>query len=76
MIIDYLPSEDIASLRLTSPAFRQLPIILFRRLLIEDMPWFWEAQEVQVVTRDWYKMYQMVRFRWSHLQGLQNRKRV
>jgi hypothetical protein len=42
-IVEYLPSRDIASLRLSSRAFRQLPISLFHTLLRQEMPWLWET---------------------------------
>ncbi|RDW64349.1 uncharacterized protein DSM5745_09760 [Aspergillus mulundensis] len=42
LVLQYLPSKDIASLRLASRTFHQLPVSLFYRLLIEDMPWLWE----------------------------------
>ncbi|KAK5133062.1 hypothetical protein LTR08_008267 [Meristemomyces frigidus] len=42
LTLSYLPSRDIASLRLASPTFRQLPITLFRDLLQREMPWLWE----------------------------------
>jgi hypothetical protein len=42
-ILDNLCSKDVASLRLASHAFRQLPISYFKKLLNRDMPWLWEA---------------------------------
>ncbi|KAE8137433.1 hypothetical protein BDV38DRAFT_86969 [Aspergillus pseudotamarii] len=42
IILNYLNSQDIASLRLVSRAFHQLPISLWQRLLREKMPWLWE----------------------------------
>ena len=42
-IINWLPSSDIASLRLASRAYRQLPIFLWRTLLQKEMPWLWEV---------------------------------
>lgn len=41
-VLRYLGSTDIASLRLASRTFSQLPIALWRRLLAEEMPWLWE----------------------------------
>ena len=38
MVVKYLSSKDIADLRLTTRAVRQLPDILFRRLLLKGMP--------------------------------------
>ena len=43
MIVDYLDSSDIASLRLSSHTFRQLPLTLFRRLIRREMPWLFEV---------------------------------
>jgi hypothetical protein len=42
-ILDHLPSKDIANLRRTSSSFRGLSNKLWRRLVLEDMPWLWEA---------------------------------
>src|SRR5438045_3464260 len=42
MILAHLSSRDIAHLLLTSRAFRFLTKSLFRRLLTEEKPWFWE----------------------------------
>jgi hypothetical protein len=43
-VLGYLRSKDIASLRLVSRAFRQLPIFYFQKLLNREMPWLWEAR--------------------------------
>lgn len=42
-ILDHLPSEDIANLRLASSSFHRLTNSLWHRLVREDMPWLWEA---------------------------------
>ncbi|KAF1950717.1 hypothetical protein CC80DRAFT_426304 [Byssothecium circinans] len=42
-ILSYLPSQTIANLRLSSRTFRQLPILLWRDLLLTEMPWLWEV---------------------------------
>lgn len=76
MVVEYLSSKDIANLRLTTRAVRQLPDILFRRLLLEDMPWMWEAEDVPLGTCQWYKLYCTVKFGWVGLKGLMNRKRI
>jgi len=47
LIIAQLPSHDIASLRLSSRSFRELSKSLFKRLLQEEMPWFWEIEDVE-----------------------------
>ncbi|KAJ4333859.1 hypothetical protein N0V95_009325 [Ascochyta clinopodiicola] len=41
--LSYLNSSDIANLRLTSRTFRQLPILLWRDLLLKEMPYLWEV---------------------------------
>ncbi|KAK2810650.1 hypothetical protein FQN50_002690 [Emmonsiellopsis sp. PD_5] len=43
LIIDQLPSCDIANLRLASRAFRHLPIYVWYHLVRKEMPWLWEA---------------------------------
>ena len=74
MVLAYLSSKDIANLRLASPVFRKIPIILFRRLLLDDMPWFWEARDFPVRETNWYEVYRKVQS-WT-FKGLQNRKRI
>ena len=76
MILDYLGSEDIANLRLTTPVFRQLPTILFRRLLFEDMPWLFEAKDLGVAKINWYDYYCTLKSTWMNLKGLRNRRRI
>jgi hypothetical protein len=41
-IVESLSSREIAQLRLSSQAFRQLRISLWYNLLREEMPWLWE----------------------------------
>lgn len=41
--LSYLGSSDIANLRLASRTFRQLPILLWRDLLLKEMPFLWEV---------------------------------
>ena len=57
MVVEYLSSKDIANLRLTTRTVRQLRDILFRRLLLEYMPWMWEAEDVPLGKVQWYKLY-------------------
>lgn len=76
MVVEYLPSKDIANLRLATRAVQQLPNILFRRLLLEDMPWMWELEAMPVGTFDWHRLYCIVKFGWIGLKGLKNRKRI
>ncbi|CAI6342242.1 unnamed protein product [Periconia digitata] len=42
-ILDHLTSQDIATLRLSSRAFTELPIAYFQKLILREMPWLWEA---------------------------------
>ena len=77
MVLDYLSSKDIANLRLATRAFRQIPALQFRRLLLEDMPWMWEVEEMMTgEIADWHQLYCAVKFDWVGLKGLQNRKRI
>ncbi|MCJ1433844.1 hypothetical protein MMC27_003209 [Xylographa pallens] len=75
MVLACLSSKDIANLRLASSVFRQLPTILFRRLLLEEMPWFWEARGMPLEDTNWYDVYRKVKSCWL-FKGLQNRKRI
>lgn len=43
MLLAYLNSKDIASLRLASRSFKHLPIALWHDLLKREMPWLWEV---------------------------------
>lgn len=76
LIIDNCSSQDIANLRLVTRACRQLPIILFRRLLLQEMPWLWEARGLSVRNTHWWLLYQKVKFSWANVNGLKNRKRI
>ena len=76
-ILEELRSKDIANLRLASKAFRPLPLSLFRKLLLQDMPWMWEIDEMPIARKmDWYDFYMKCKFGWSRLKGLQNRRRI
>ena len=77
MVLEYLSSKDIANLRLATRAFRQIPHLQFRRLLLEDMPWMWEVEEIRTgEVADWHQLYCAIKFDWAGLKGLQNRKRI
>jgi hypothetical protein len=52
IILADLSSKDITHIRLVTPAYRQLTVSVFRRLLLEDMPWLWEARELPVGNTD------------------------
>ena len=76
MILDHLGSKDVANLRLATPVFRQLPTILFRRLLLEDMPWLFEVKNLDVAKINWYDCYCALKSGCRDLKGLQNRTRI
>ncbi|KAL2061910.1 hypothetical protein VTL71DRAFT_7288 [Oculimacula yallundae] len=76
MIISDLPARDIANLRLVTPAYRQLPVSVFRTLILHEMPWLWEVHDFPVGKTDWYFLYTKMKFGWQELKGLRNRKRV
>ncbi|KAH7026425.1 uncharacterized protein B0I36DRAFT_365991 [Microdochium trichocladiopsis] len=52
-IVDLLGSKDIASLRLASQAFQQLPISLWYRLVREELPFLYEAWSDDVQPYPW-----------------------
>ena len=76
MILDHLGSKDIANLRLATPVFRQLPSILFRRLIFEDMPWLFEVKDLDVARVDWYDCYCFSKLACGAMKGLRNRRRI
>ena len=77
MVQEYLSSKDIASLRLASRACRRIPSLLFRKLLLEEMPWMWEVEEIiNGRFAFWHQLYCAIKFDWAGLKGLQNRKRI
>ena len=47
MILSYLSSRDIAHLQRVSRSFRHLTKSLFKRLLQEEKPWFWELVKLE-----------------------------
>jgi len=76
MIMDYLPSSDITNLRLSSRIFVEIPIFTFRRLILQDLPWFWEAKDLSLSKTNWYQLYMYSKFYWANFKGIQNRKRI
>jgi hypothetical protein len=46
LIVSNLASGDIANLRLASRSFLDVTKAMFRRLLLEEMPWFWEIDVI------------------------------
>lgn len=43
LIVEFLDSADITSLRIASTAFTKLPSSVWYRLVRDEMPWLWEA---------------------------------
>ena len=52
-ILKNLGSPDIAAVRLASRAFTHLPISLWRHLVIEEMPWLYEAWSTEAQPYYW-----------------------
>jgi hypothetical protein len=75
-IMKELSSKDVANLRLVTPAFRQLPTIFFRELILKELPWLFEARDLPVGTTNWFKLWNKIRFAWGELKGMKNRKRI
>ncbi len=54
-ILAKLSPKDIASLRLSSRSFRQLPKQIFKRFIVEEIPWFWEIDEIRDDVEKYYQ---------------------
>jgi len=76
MIIDYIPSKDIANLKSASRVFSHISMIVFRRLVLQDMPWLWEANDLPLIKMNWYDFYKHAKFYWANFKRMQNRKRI
>lgn len=57
MVLSHLSSRDIGNLRLASRSFRQLPKQLFLRLIQEELPWFWEFDELRAGEDKFWKLF-------------------
>lgn len=55
LILSHLSSTDIGRLRLASRSFRQLPKRLFLRLIQDELPWFWEFNELKQMDDAWWR---------------------
>jgi hypothetical protein len=82
-LVGHLGSKDIASLRLASRAFTHLPRFLWHRLVVEEMPWLYEAWSTTVtpypwVTKDAVEQVQLeeIRRRASVNYSAENRSRA
>ena len=52
-----LPREDVATLRLASLSFQQLPQKYFNHLVRSEMPWVWEIESLQGKHTDWHALW-------------------
>jgi hypothetical protein len=60
MVLSHLSSKDIGNLRLASRTFRQLPNRLFFRLVQDELPWFWEIDELRAACAEYCeRLYNM-----------------
>lgn len=62
MLLELLPSSDVANLRLSSKAFSQLPQSYFKHLIRQEMPWVWELQDTNSGSEtkrglDWFAVW-------------------
>lgn len=58
MIILEMHRQDLASLRLVSRSFRQLPQIYFHQLVLSEMPWMlMDLEELSSKQVDWYQLW-------------------
>jgi len=60
MLLEMLEPRDVASLRLCSKAFSQLPQTYFKRLIRRKMPWVWELQDIHSGSKrgtDWFGLW-------------------
>ncbi|KAI9882687.1 MAG: hypothetical protein M1823_005563 [Watsoniomyces obsoletus] len=74
MIVRCCPPEDIIHLGRVSRAFREMISMLIRGLVLQDLPWLWEAHDLPVEEANWWCLYQLA-FNFK-LKGLRNRKRI
>lgn len=51
-------------------------MIVFRQLVLEELPWLYEARELPVGNTDWFKLWNKVQTSWKDLKGLKNRRRI
>ncbi|KAI6903467.1 hypothetical protein KC318_g6973 [Hortaea werneckii] len=57
ILLEQLSRQDVANLRLVSPAFKQLPQSYFRHLVETEMPWLWEVSELPKHLIDFYRLW-------------------
>lgn len=76
MILEGLDSEDVANLRLVAPAYRDLPIILFREIPIREYLCLWELRDLLVDKTMWFMLYTKIKFGFGDMMRLKNRRRA
>ncbi|KAI6844494.1 hypothetical protein KC340_g6380 [Hortaea werneckii] len=57
ILLGRLSRQDVANIRLVSPAFKQLPQSYFRHLVETEMPWLWEVSELPKHLIDFYRLW-------------------
>lgn len=75
LILENLSSKDIAN-RLVTRIYRDLREILFRGILLREVPHLWELGAVPVEKPLWFSLYKKVKFGFGKIMGLRNRERV
>jgi len=75
MIMEYLSPNEIAIWNKASHSFSGLPSRIFRRFVLEEFPWLWEAKILSPRQTDWYRLYLSVKFHWSSLKQFRRRER-
>ena len=88
MILENLPAEDVASLRLVGKRFAEIPMLHFRDRIHREMPWAWElfGADGEILAPpagtaiDYKEMYRLVRRTLGSglgaIQGMRNRQRI
>ncbi|KAI7553083.1 hypothetical protein KC331_g1464 [Hortaea werneckii] len=57
ILLKQISRQDVANLRLVSPAFKQLPQSYFRHLVETQMPWLWEVSDLPKHQIDFYRLW-------------------
>ncbi|KAI7223503.1 hypothetical protein KC333_g455 [Hortaea werneckii] len=57
ILLEQLSRQDVANLRLVSPAFKQLPQSYFRHLVETEMPWLWDVSDLPKHLVDFHRLW-------------------
>jgi hypothetical protein len=81
MLLMELDSQSIRNIRLVSRAFRQLPQQVHKHLILKELPWFWEIDEIQTQKQEHFrnmyiKMYGEDLSKLGDTLGAQSRQKV